>query len=262
MCNAVVTGTTTKDRRKARFTWLMSIFMDGLRQLPGNNTMLTVEKLNQILVFVEEKIYGATVMSRLEFSLGDVKTVAECAKDMSDDELEGVFTQAKQLLNFAQDLKKDHSKSKQPALENESFKDRLNLFQKTLEEVKDKVAPMLGLSEGMKKAEKHYCLKWVGGMNMMHMTLEDLRNFPDYMEDMLKGLCAEFQERIPATEATSALQVIQGSNVAFQSRVASMLKDTAQQLEVIYDSSLEMTEGNPHDCFKICLKKFFAANLA
>lgn len=254
---------TVKDRRKAQYMSMLPVFINALKRCRQGNAMTTEEVLGQALISIQEYVIGTNIEAQLMNSLGDVKTVSDCCKDMSADEANELFDVVNKTVKLARELVKDNSKSRNAGMQNgnvrESFKDRLKTFQKTIDGVKIKIAPMMGLGEGMKHADVDYCLRWIGGNNIMCMTLEECKSFPDSVGVILEELLAKScQADVAAEQDGGASNVILARKLKFRTRVSSMLKSNTQQLEMLFTAkSTDWT----FDDFKEGLGKFFAATL-
>ncbi len=284
-----------KDRRRARYTSVVRVLMEGLRKHRGSNSMLTEDMLNMVLSDLKKEYCGSTNMDQLKTSLDDIKTIAVRAKDMPEEEFDELFDYTKQLQDYACLMTKDHSKVKkqaevdvvpssecqgstkknknnggnkkrQVAPPTESFTDRLRAFNKAEAEAKDKIALMVGLGAETKKDKdkRDFCLKWIGNENILHMTLGDLEDFPNYMRTMLTMISQKSRDGAPVVHdvgGVSTSQVSAEFSADFQKRVSAIL-ESSPQLNVVYKVIADKIDGNPHTNFKTCLKDFFAAKLA
>jgi hypothetical protein len=242
---------------------MLPVFMNALKRCRLGKTITTEEVLGQALISIQEYVIGTDIVAQLQNSLGDVKTISDCCKDMLEDEVNELFDVANKAVKLARELVKDNSKSRNAGKQNgnvrESFKDRLKTFQKTIDEVKIKIAPMVGLGEGTKHSDMDYCLRWIGGNNILCMTLEELKNFPDSMGAILDEVLAKScQPEIATEQEGGAPHVTLARRLEFRRRVSSMLKTKTQQLEMLFTTkSTDWT----FDDFKEGLRKFIEATL-
>lgn len=228
---------------KGHYEWIAKAYLKALEKHRGGQKVLTDEILEATYHDIEAEIIGVTVLDQLEKLIDDVRITCDDLQVMSVDDFDGLaeIIVGEPWVNNLRSLTKDNSKSKKKGEEEdepiaESFQDKLSNMKKLAEDIKEKVAPILGLGQAS-KANKKRDLSWLSGRNIEQMTQQDLESFPAFMEELMKELGAQFNLTLPDLKA----------------KVASILHEKEAQ---ILQADIE-----PCNFFKKLFKEFLEAML-